>query len=278
MTSENAFLTYFYKFTKTRIHVSIVFGMILYFIIDAFTDDVNRYTPVVAAFSIWNFALYLFDRVFDNKLDALNFEQEAIDEQYKNRLLILTVLLALVPMAVLHFGGFSVLPYLIFLPITFGYNLRIFGKDRAIKHFFLLKNLYSSVFIWSLPVVVILKFYVGLPDHFLEIYRWFWTIVFAVTMGEIIWDMRDMIGDEQEGLKTVPVTLGLNRTKLLLFAALFFIYTPLTIWQGYFDPIFVAIFVVFIALASPTTPKWFYHLPIFFGIFMYSYKLIVRYL
>ncbi|MBX7226492.1 MAG: UbiA family prenyltransferase [Chitinophagales bacterium] len=260
----------YYPFVKTRLHVSIMYAFILYNIIENHTNP-KPYLPLVLAFSIWNYALYLFDRAYDAHLDNLSSTKESLMGKHNRFFLIFSFLLAFVPLPILLLSNFSLFPFILFLPVTFLYNLRIFPGKKAVKHFFFIKNLYSAIFIWTLPVVCVLKFYLHLPYTFIQIYLWFWSFVFTVLIGEIIWDIRDMDGDKQEGLKTVPIVLGLQKTKIIIVATILFVFVPISLWRHQFDWIFVVIFLLYGIFASPKIPKWIYHLPIFVTILKFLY-------
>ena len=114
-----------------------------------------------------------------------------------------------------------------------------------------------------LPLVVILKSYVGLDSHFLFIYSWFWSFVLLVFLGEIIWDMRDIKGDEANDVKTIPVVIGLKNTRWVILALLFFVYLPLSIYTNQFSAIVLLFFIAYTLFSGPDLPKLIFHFPIF---------------
>ena len=186
----------FYAVVKTRLHVAAIYYFIVCRIIAATAHiDFRPYIPVILAYTIWHYALYLYDRAYDAHLDNINNAVESLHGKYRNLLMYISILLVLAPVLILFYYKQPILPYLFFIPITFLYNLRIFPANKAFKHFTLIKNLYSAVLIWPLPVAVILKFYVGMDNYLIEIMYWFIPFIIFVLMGEIIWDMRDVIGD-----------------------------------------------------------------------------------
>lgn len=247
-----------------------MYAFILYNIIENHTNP-SKYIPVVIAFSIWNYALYLFDRAYDAHLDSLSSEKEALTGVNNRYFLLFSILLSLVPIILLISFHFSIFPYLFFVPVTFMYNLRIFPNKKAIKHYFLLKNIYSAIFIWTLPIVCILKYYLYLPYSFFQIYTWFWAFVFTVLVGEIIWDIRDMDGDIKDGLQTIPIVLGLKKTKIILVSAILFIFLPVSFWRQQLDWIFIIVFLFYAIFSTPKMPKWIFHLPIFVTILKFLY-------
>ncbi|MCB9211722.1 MAG: UbiA family prenyltransferase [Ignavibacteriales bacterium] len=260
---------------KTRLHVGAIYFFVCYNIIEG-TAHVNptNYLPVIVSFTIWHFALYLFDRAYDANLDYLNNPSESLKGKWTKYFLYFSVFIAFLPLLILFYFSYSIIPYLFLLPITFFYNLRVFSQQRAIKHFTLLKNLYSAIFIWPFPIAIILHYYVGMPNSILEIMIWFWSFVAYVLMGEIIWDMRDVDGDREEKIMTIPVVFGLLKTRFFLFILL-----ALTIIINFvlfenFNYILVLFYSIYILISSPKLPKWLFHFPLFLSLFYYIFVFI----
>ena len=93
-------------------------------------------------------------------------------------------------------------------------------------------------------------------------------------MGEIIWDMRDIIGDKEEKVMTIPVVYGLLKTRLLLLSILSFVNLLKFLLYNEFDFILILFYLTFILLASPKLPKWLFHFPLFVSLFYYIYDYI----
>jgi len=96
------------------------------------------------------------------------------------------------------------------MPIHFG------GKRVRIKEVPFLKNLYAALF-WSFALILTPFAYVGRPPTDLA-----WAVV-LVCLGmsyfiELSWDLRDIEGDRQAGVRTVPMVMGVPFTGALLVA------------------------------------------------------------
>lgn len=263
----------YYLIVKTRLHVAAIYYFVCANILDVFTKNEHKlYIPVIISFTIWHYALYLFDRAYDANLDYLNNPMESLKGRLAKPLLYLSILLAFLPVGILSYYKLPVIPYLFFIPITFFYNLRVFPGNKAIKHFTLFKNLYSAILIWPLPVAVMIKYYVGYENHLLIILLWFWAFILYVLMGEIIWDMRDTEGDKKENIRTIPVVFGLQKTRLLLLGLL----TTTSILQyiqiGEINYVLISFYLLYIFISSPRLPKWVFHAPLFISLFTQIHK------
>jgi 4-hydroxybenzoate polyprenyltransferase len=263
---------FFYPIVTTRLHVAFIYYFICIGFFQVFTEDYTKYLPVCLAFSMWHYALYLFDKAYDSQLDKMNYASESIPGRLAPFFMALSVALALTPIFILWYSDQPVIPFLFFLPVTFLYNLRIFPGGKAIKHFTLWKNLYSAVLIWPLPVAVMMKYYAGVPNYLAEIMFWFWNFVLYVLIAEIIWDMRDVNGDRQDGLRTIPVLLGIPKTRILLLGVLFLVFLPLLILKDQFDPVVFGFYILYTLISGPKLPKWLFHLPLFISLAWYIHR------
>lgn len=261
---------------KLRLHVALIYFFVSRQIIEGTREvDIHFFIPVIVGFMIWHYSLYLFDRAYDAHLDNLNNTSESLKGKFRNTFLYFSIFLAFVPAIIFWYYKFPVLPYLFFIPITFLYNLRIFPGKRAVKHFTFIKNLYSAVLIWPLPIAVMLKYYVGLDNHLPVILLWYWSFIAFVFMGEVIWDMRDTEGDRLEGVRTIPVVYGLKKTRYFLFAILTSVSALNYVMYHSFNITLISFFVVYILISSPKLPKWMFHFPLFVSLAYYIYRDII---
>ena len=80
-----------------------------------------------------------------------------------------------------------------------------------IKKYILLKNIYTA-FLISLSFLLGMGFYApGAAFYFFVIYS-------TIFVGSVISDMRDVEGDRGSGIRTVPVAIGIMKTKYLVAA------------------------------------------------------------
>lgn len=247
----------FYLLVKYRIHISI---FSLFFLITFYKQYLNTNVDwfVVLSFFIWNMALYLFDRAYDSRKDIISQPNEAMLENERVPFIFISIFLAFIPIPILYFTGKIVIPYLFFLPITFLYTYPIFGNKR-IKDFLLIKNLYSAIFIWSLPVIVVAMFYVSQPEIILMdlIKKQIFPLFLYVMIGEAFWDIRDVYGDKINSVNTIPVVFGVLPSKIYLYGLLAI---DLFTTQFKFSQSFL-IYSVLIAIVTPNSPRWIFHLP-----------------
>ena len=261
---------YFYPFVRTRLHVGVIFFFLQYFIL-AYYAKADLFYPVIFAFTIWHYALYIFDRSYDADRDFLSNQREAIPRAQKYFWLTLSLVLAVLPFIILYLYHFKVLPYLILFPFTFLYTLEIFPGKKRVRNFTGIKNLYSAIFIWTLPLYVLLHFYTASSIDILSFLKAFWPLLLFVFMGEIIWDVRDIEADEQNRVNTIPVRIGITKTKLLLFFLLgvYLLFAALFQQVDWNTVIGVAVFT---AILSKRLPQWAYHVPLFASIAWYLWR------
>lgn len=265
-----------YYILKLRIHVSVVYFFVICSIVESTLNaSYKKFIVIIVCFSIWHFSLYLFDRAYDANLDYLNNPAESLKGNHRKHFLYFSIFLPIMQIFILYFYNQPILPYLFLLPITYLYNVRIFPKKRAIKHFTVIKNMYSAVLIWPLPIAIILKYYAELDNYLFEIMYWFWGFILCVFMGEIIWDIRDVDGDKIEGIETIPVKYGIKNTKLILIFIILIYFLINYYYFNTFNYVLILFYLLYILISTPKLPKILFHIPIFIAILYYILKFII---
>lgn len=249
---------------KTRIHVAVIcfflYHNIIYYYLNNNAEPIHL--PVLLAFAIWNLALYLFDRAYDYNKDFITDAQDALSNRQAQWGIKIALALTLFPIVLLFYFQYPVLPYLFFIPLTFLYTLPLTKHNIRVKNLFLIKNLYSALFIWTLPLVVILRYYQGFPQSIPQLlFENYYFLVF-VLMGEIIWDFKDVEADKVHKVQTLPVVLGFPATRIILLLLLIANCTAFYLQTGYINYPVILFFLLFILFAKQTTPVWYYHLPL----------------
>lgn len=265
MKAVNIFFDYiYYPFVKYRIHISIIF---LFLLINVYElqGGGNYSWPVIISFSLWHFALYIFDRAYDYKLDAINQPKEAIQPYERNFFLWLSIITCLAPLVILPYYGLNVWPYLPFIPVTFLYTFPIYKGVRS-KNIFLFKNLYSALFIWTLPLAVIAYYYTNTDASFFELFKGqFLGLFIYVMVGEAFWDIRDVDGDKELKVYTIPVVLGVIFSKIYLISM---ILTDLFIFgKDVRDSTIV--YIILILFLNPKSPRWLFHIPALLALYRF---------
>lgn len=254
----------YYPFVKYRVHISVIF---LFLLIQLYTGFAKQpiVWPIIVSFFCWHFALYIFDRAYDYQLDAINQPQEAILPKERNFFLWLSVLLCLIPIPVLLYYKLNVLPYLPFIPITFLYTFPIYNGLRS-KNILLFKNLYSALFIWTLPLAVVMFYYTQTNLSFWEIFKTHFLGLFLYVMiGEAFWDIRDVRGDQEQGVRTIPVVFGVRYCKIYLYALI------LIDWIIFGNAVnsSTLVYVILISIVHPNSPRWLFHVPPLLGLYRF---------
>jgi len=107
----------------------------------------------------------------------------------------------------LFFSGYSVATFLFILLLNFSYSF------FSIKKYFLIKNLYTGF-------VISLAFLFGAAAASTltaEVVIYYLLMSFFIFIGSLISDLRDYAGDKKTGTRTLPVILGFDKTKKLVY-------------------------------------------------------------
>ncbi|MEZ5002419.1 MAG: UbiA family prenyltransferase [Chitinophagales bacterium] len=256
MGTSNIFLKYiYYPAVKYRIHVSAIFFTLVWTLYNSTQTQVVW--PIVWSFGLWHFALYLFDRAYDYDKDIVTQPDEAVKPFEQKFLLYTSITLSIVPIVILLYNNLIVWPYLCFIPITFLYTYPVIGEKRA-KNFLIFKNFYSAFFIWTLPLLVIVVFYMKLTHDVFHYYINNFVGLFLYTMaGEALWDIRDVEGDKQFKVKTIPNTFGLVFTKIYIYLLILFEF--LFVSQSISDSFLI--YCLLLIFINEKSPRWLFHLP-----------------
>lgn len=238
----------------SRIHVSILF----YFIATSYYDSFNLTNNyLLLSIVVWHYALYLFDRVFDWKIDSKYQGEESIPQSYVSILFFFIVLLLIASLVLFYKSGFSIWYWGILFPLTFLYTVPIIYNKR-IKQFLVLKNLYSAVVIWALPIYLIVYLETKIPITNWALGMKLVVLVLSVLIIEAFWDIRDKQGDLDNNIHTMPNQFGTKYTKYYLITLLFLEF--LIIRDLNFFIITMFIFILFV---NERSHKIYFHLPIF---------------
>ena len=167
---------------------------------------------MVVSTSLITYSIYSLNRITDMEEDSSNIpERVAFLENRKNVILFLSILsyvIALI-MGVME----NLWTLLIFLtPLGVGIIYSIKLASFRIKDVFGMKNI-SIAFSWAfssafLPYVFMPNLEEGLMVFFFLFIKCF--------VNTVVFDTRDMEGDEKAGAKTIPVVLGVKKTMFIL--------------------------------------------------------------
>lgn len=242
-----------FGFVKYRIHLSIIFAFLLY------NNNIRAGAPVnywlLASFTLWHFSLFLFDRIFDRKLDELSQPDEFVRENYARLLYLVVAACLTASLALFVLSGSSVSYWLPLLPVTFLYTVPVYQKTRA-KNIFLIKNLYSAVLIYGMPLLLHSFILTGQQSAVTNIQP-IVSLMIYVLIGEIFWDIRDTSVDQMHHIATLPNVFGLLPTKIIMLALI----TADAAMVGFRFPESAFIYLFLLLFVQEKTDRLVFHLP-----------------
>jgi len=234
----------------SRLHISILF----YFIVIGFGSSLDHYLVLSAV--LWHYSVYLFDRVYDSRIDNLYQKGEAIPPSYVSSLNVVIVLLLICSFFLFLKSNYNVWYWVFSLPFTFLYTLPLI-KGVRIKQILFIKNFYSALIIWSCPIFLIFCIQIGIWNISLSNLIGLFNLFISVLIIEAFWDIRDKEGDRQHNINTIPNKFGVLNTKLYLVCLLVVLFLI-----SYEINFFMALMLIFIFLINEKSPKLYFHLPI----------------
>lgn len=175
--------------------------------------------PTILLPVLIQYLAFLINDILDYKTDVRNLRKDrplvtgeiTIDQAYK----VMYVLLILTILIFSTSDKYVVIFNLIFLAISILYDLYA-------KRVVLIGNMLIALTMLA-PVLYPYLFYnekYGYNDKFLELYMYA-IFLFGVSR-ELIKSIEDVEGDRQEGIKTLPVVIGIEKTKIITMILLKF--------------------------------------------------------
>ncbi|HUN54157.1 MAG TPA: UbiA family prenyltransferase [Smithella sp.] len=176
-------------------------------------------TLAVACICQWN-------RLTDAKEDARNCPDDLKDAQSKSRAIkafcyvtgTSIILLSLLTEPSWELAGLVAFG----AAVGFFYNTPLIPSrpNLRLKNLFIIKNLSSGAG-WSLGLLVfpMMRAHTQPDGLFLTAFVYMFAMVMTY---EVMWDIRDVEGDSQAGIRTVPVVLGINNARICTSVLQFF--------------------------------------------------------
>jgi 4-hydroxybenzoate polyprenyltransferase len=167
--------------------------------------------PLAIVFAVTLF-VYSFNRLADRSEDARNLPgRAAFVRRYGRGLLAVGAVLYLAAFAVALYRGVTAAPALA-LPAVVAVLYSVVGLKRVL----LVKNLLVGLS-WGLIPLGVGVYYDVLWT--VDILFMFAFVTAVLTIAAAVFDIKDIEGDRAEGIQTVPVVLGVDRTRHLAAAA-----------------------------------------------------------
>jgi 4-hydroxybenzoate polyprenyltransferase len=170
------------------------------------------YKLICASFFII-FSTYNLNKFTDVKEDSINLPQRTIFIERNKHYLIFLITLSYVAALVLCFLQNLYAVLLVLCPLLVGFIYSIKVQNFRLKDITGLKSISVGI-CWAscitlLPVTVYSK-------EIITICFMFYFFFIKSIISTILWDVRDKVGDSLNGVKTIPVVLGINKTQKLL--------------------------------------------------------------
>ena len=176
-------------------------------------------TNLHACFSVFLtvFSVYSLNKLTDIKEDAINFPERLGFLAGRTRLILVYSLSAYSLAVVLVALEKPVAIPIIFIPLIANalYSSRLIPGLPRLKDIPFMKNLVVAIS-WALVCVLIPAAYSERLDTKVLLIICF--MFLKSIINTILYDVRDVAGDKENGIITVPILLGLGRTLLILLA------------------------------------------------------------
>ena len=248
-------------FNRYRIDVFLVFGVLMWGLFKTTLFSPELWMWAISFFFSFTW-LYLFNKIYDREEDKISQPNVVLIDENVKIFGYICWILFLVPIFLLLFVGAPLWPYIVHTLSGFAYSYP-FLKGKRLKNFFVIKNLIAiNNFMWpyvymSMVVTSGISFF-----NILILYIPLFSLIWCI---EILWDIRDFYGDKAANIKTIPVVLGVNTSRVLII-----LLASLAVFSASSNLLstpFVAIWTIVMCLfATPTRPRWFYHLFLYIDI------------
>jgi len=190
-----------------RLHVILLAFTILLVWFGYVTPDTLM---ISAAFALGMGGVYLCNKYTDFREDAVNVK--SLPVAHSKALLWISLACLLLPLIILHSSPSLTVLYIAGpVLVSFLYNFPF--KNFRLKKILLVKNISSAVVWASLPAMVP-TLYAGqsITHDTFNIFVMYFAIVLSI---EIFWDIRDVQGDLEQGIKTLPNQYGLRIAQIV---------------------------------------------------------------
>lgn len=163
------------------------------------------------------YSIYQWNRIYDLKEDYINTPGNAKNALKNIQWIAITCFICLVisfVMASLRGNRLAIIFLFLVLGLGIFYSTPV--NKKRLKEIYLVKNLTSSLG-WSLITILYPIIHSGSS---LNIEHWTVFIIMfsAVWIVELIWDIRDVKGDKQFHVNTIPVVHGILKAKQFIMA------------------------------------------------------------
>ncbi len=169
------------------------------------------------AVSLTVFSVYSLNKLTDKKEDAINSPERLSFLAGRTRLILVYSLLSYALSVLLIALEKPIAIPVIFIPLLANalYSSRLIPGLPRLKDIPLMKNLVVA-FSWALVCVLVPAAYSEYLDGKVILIIYF--IFQKVFINTVLYDVRDIAGDRENGIRTLPCLFGLKKTLLILLA------------------------------------------------------------
>lgn len=163
------------------------------------------------------FSVYSLNKLTDRKEDAINFPERLGFLAGRTRLILVYSLMSYALSVLLIFWEKPIFVPVIFIPLLANalYSSKIIPGLPRLKDIPFMKNLVVACS-WALVCVLIPAAYLECLDARVLLIIYFMTLKSLI--NTVLYDIRDVAGDRENGIRTVPCLLGPRKTLLILLA------------------------------------------------------------
>lgn len=162
------------------------------------------------------FAVYCMNRLTDKEEDAVNSPERANFVEGNEKILVFILFLSYFTAIILGLLNSFFAMFIILFPLCAGitYNIRISPKIPRLKDIFAVKNIITALS-WAVGTAFLpLTNSSGISlTLIISLFYFFFIKSFVNT---VLYDIRDIEGDRENGIRTIPVGIGKLKTKKLL--------------------------------------------------------------
>ncbi|VVB88388.1 1,4-dihydroxy-2-naphthoate octaprenyltransferase [uncultured archaeon] len=170
----------------------------------------NMDIPIPLVMTLIVYSTYTLDRTVNCTEDEINRTEESNANKVFAYILVCICLIS----AVLILIQNRIFPLIPFFPVIIGFmytkGFNIGDYSIKLKQGMGVKNFFVA-FTWALTIVFLVY-----PAESLSLFLIFILFFIKSFINTVIFDFKDVIGDSQAGLKTMPVYFGESKAKLLL--------------------------------------------------------------
>ena len=208
-------LYYYDKINDLRLNVLFLYSLITFLVSIQFLNTIKSLEISILSFFSLAF-VYQYNRYTDYEYDQ---KAEGLKKIKKNMYLVMS----LGSLTISFFMSYFDLKYLnvtiFYLVMGVLYSSKTIFK-KPIKNYLLLKNIFAAILVPALQIFIVFNY---TTLHSYKIIMLIFIPVFLLYLCyEVLWDIKDIESDKIGNVRTLPNTIGKERTIILIFAILSF--------------------------------------------------------